>query len=142
MQQKNERSLCKNKPRAKFVEVEKEPANDSTVEDLALFTVGAHSSKPIKVMVQINDQSLTMELDTGADVSIVSETTYRTLLPGTDLQSLPVPLRTYTGERTKVLGQVPVTVRYKHVVATDHPLVVVGPSLFGCNWLNHIQLNW
>ena len=95
--------------------------------------------------VQINDKSLTMELDTGVDVSIVSEMAYHTLLPGTDLQPLPVPFRTYTGERMKVLGQVPVTVRYEHILATDLPLVVVagdGPSLFGRNWLKHIQLNW
>ena len=56
VQQKNQRSPRQNKPRAKFVEVKKEPANDSTVEDLALFTVGAHSSNPIEVTVQINDR--------------------------------------------------------------------------------------
>ena len=109
-----------------------------------MFTIGTHSSKPIKVAVQINDLPLIMELDTGADVSIVSEKTYHTLLPKIELQSLPVPLRTYTGERMKVLGQVSVTVKYEQVVVPDLPLVVVagdGPSLFGCNWLKHIQLN-
>ena len=61
------------------------------------------------------------------------------------MQPLPVPLRTYTGERMKVLNQVPVTDRYEHIVATNLPLVVVpgdGPTLFGRNWLKHIQLNW
>ena len=86
-----------------------------------------------------------MELDTGADVSIVSEKTYCALLPGTELHPFSVPLRMYTGERMKVLGQVSVTVKYEQVVATGLPLIVVagdGPSLFGRNWLKHVQLNW
>ena len=145
VQPKNPSSPHQNKPQAKFVEVEPEPVGDSPAEDLALFTVGAQASNPIEVALQINDRPLTMELDTGADVSIVSEKTYRTLLPGTELKPLPVPLRTYTGEQMKVLGQIPVTVRYERVVATDLPLVVVagdGPSLLGRNWLKHIRLNW
>ena len=117
-QQKNQISPGQHKPRAKFVEVEQEPSSDSPIEDLALFTIGAHSSKLIEVAVRINDKPLTMELDTGADVSIVSEKTYRALLPGTELHPLSVPLRTYTGERMKVLGQVSVTVKYEQVVAT------------------------
>ena len=55
-----------------------------------MFTIGAHSSKPIEVAVRTNNQPLTMELESGADVSIVSEKTYRALLPGTELQPLPV----------------------------------------------------
>lgn len=43
------------KPRAKFVEIEQEAADDSPVEDLTLFTVGARSSNPIEMAIQIND---------------------------------------------------------------------------------------
>ena len=60
------------------------------------------------------------------------------------MEPLPIPLRKYTGERVKVMGQVSVTVKYEQVVATDLPLVVVGdgPPLLGHNLLKHIQLNW
>ena len=86
-----------------------------------------------------------MELDTGADVSIISEKTYQSMLAQTQLQPLNVPLRTYTGERMKVLGKVSVTVQYEHNAPVDLPLVIVageGPSLFGRNWLKRIKLKW
>ena len=86
-----------NKPRTKFVEVEHETADEANLsasEDLALFTVGTCSSTPIEVKVQINNQLLVMELDTGADVSIISEKTYESMFAQTELQPLHVPLLT------------------------------------------------
>ena len=102
------------------------------------------SSKPIEVEVHINDQPLIMELDTGAGVSMISERTYQSMLAQTQLQPLNVPLRTYTGERMKVLGKVSVTVRYEHNAPVDLPLVIEGegPSLFGRNWFKRIKLKW
>ena len=60
------------------------------------------------------------------------------------LQPSTVILKTYSGEQLKVLGQAQVKVTYKAQEVTA-PLIVVageGPTLFGRNWLQIIQLDW
>ena len=42
-------------------------------QDLALFNIGTKARQPIKVEVRIGDNSLIMEVDTGAVVSIISQ---------------------------------------------------------------------
>ena len=72
----------------KFFGVKPQSAEDadlSAEEDLTLFTVGTSFSTPIEVEVDINDQLLVMELDTGADVLIISEKTYQSMLAQTQL---------------------------------------------------------
>ena len=85
-----------------------------------------------------------MELDTGAAVSLISEETYRKLLPTSALKPTSVNLRTYTGQSMSVAGQIEVEVRYQQQTHTL-PLFVVtgeGPSLLGRNWLKHLILDW
>ena len=53
-------------------------------------------------------------------------------------------LKTYTSERMKVVGEIDVDVRYQN---QSHTLILVvvsgdGPTLFGRNWLEAINLNW
>ena len=81
-----------------------------------------------------------MELDTGAAVSLVSDSQ----LQGCLLKPAEVQLPTYCGGPISVLGEVEVSVSYEEQQA-HLPLVVAkgnGPSLFGCNWLHTIRLNW
>lgn len=110
--QNPKRPIRPRRPQTKFVEVEQQDSAEETElsgsEDLALFTVGANSSTPIELEVQINNQPLIMELDTGADVSIISEKTYKSTLAHMKLQPLSTPLSTYTGECMKVLGKIQV----------------------------------
>ena len=85
-----------------------------------------------------------MEVDTGAALSLVSETTYKESWPDRTLQQSSKKLYSYSGEAIPVLGSFDVCVAYKSQVATL-PLLVVkrdGPSLFGRNWLNQIRLEW
>ena len=92
----------------------------------------------------LNGKPLTMELDTGAAVSLVSSTLFHSLLPESELTPSAVPLRTYSGERMQVVGVVEVDVTYGTLRATL-PLYVVegtGPSLFGQNWLEAIRPDW
>lgn len=86
-----------------------------------------------------------MELDTGAAVSIISEDTKKSLFPDVPLQHSRITLRTYTGERIEVAGEIQVNVQYGQQAVERLPLVVVkggGPPLFGRNWLGRIQLDW
>ena len=100
--------------------------------------------KPIVVTVKINGSELPMEVDTGASLSIISESTYLSLIAPPELKSTDLTLHTYTGESIVVLGSLEVDVSYEDKMFTL-PLLVVqgsGPSLLGRNWLQQIKLNW
>jgi len=106
--------------------------------------VGVPRAKPLKVEVKLDGKPLSMELDTGASVSLVSEATFRSLYKYRPIRQSGVRLRTYSGEMLKVVGEMEVLVSYGDQQA-ELLLVVVegdGASLLGRNWLQHIRLNW
>ena len=111
-----------------------------------IFTVHSQleTTQPsINVELQINNVGVVMELDTGASLTIMSEKIQQKM-PNLELQPSIVTLKTYSGEQLKVLGQAQVKVIYK-TQEVDPLLVVVageGPTLFGRNWLQLIQLDW
>ena len=85
-----------------------------------------------------------MLVDTGASLSLISETTFREHRPQRSLSSTQVRLCSYSGEVIAVLGSVDVNVTYKSQSVTV-PLIVVkcsGLTLMGCNWLELIKLDW
>ena len=115
--------------------------SDASGDEYFLHKVGERSSAPIEVDVTANGQKLTMEVDTGAALSIISQATKELVFPDLPLHSSKVVLKTYTGEHMPVIGNLHVKVQYG-TQAAKLVLVVVagdGPSLFGRNWLNHIQ---
>ena len=85
-----------------------------------------------------------MEVDTGAALSIsqaTKELLFPERFPDLPLHSSRVILKTYTGEPMPVIGNLHARVQYG-TLAAKLVLVVVageGPSLFGRNWLQHIQ---
>ena len=83
-------------------------------------------------------------IDTGAAVSIISESQQRALFPNAKLESSKVLLKTYSGEKLTVLGEMPVDVQY---LTQRKPLTLLvdaqeRPPLLGRNWLEHFKLNW
>ena len=117
-----------------------------------LFTVGERSpqarSGPIMVTLNVSGADLSMEVDTGAHFSLISEATYNALWPRARprLQPIVVPLQTYTGERLSVLGTIEVTVKYAFK-AQQHQLTLLvvsgsGPSLLGRDWMKIVTLDW
>ena len=101
-------------------------------------------TKPIMLEVVINNQTVSMELDTGSAVTLVSEHTFKSKWPDTPLQVSNVKLCTYSNESLQVLGQIEAKIQYNKQVV-ELPLITVegnGPSLFGRDWLTHIQLDW
>ena len=121
--------------------------SDSSEQSYNLFAVQGQASAPIQVNLTVNQRPLTMELDTGASYSLISEQVYKTTWTEAEAPSLEqsaVKLHTYTGEQVVVVGSVTVTVCYDTQVV-ELPLLVVkgeGPSLYGRNWLSKIKLNW
>ena len=86
-----------------------------------------------------------MEVDTGAGVSIASESMLASLLPSVKLQKTSVVLRTYTGEQIPVKGSICVDVVYGQQHHKNLKLLVVqgsGPSLMGRDWLKVVKLDW
>ena len=91
-----------------------------------------------------NGQALEMEVDTGADISIISEDTQRTLFPTQKVYKSDLVLKTYTGEPIRIIGNLHVRVQYGDQFA-KLVLVVVegsGPSLLGRSWLKYLWLDW
>jgi len=77
---------------------------------------GHGTTPPILVCLKLNGKDITMELDTRATLSIVSEKTYHFLFfPDTapQLKACQVELKSYTGEILNILETITVTVSYK-----------------------------
>ncbi|XP_030580469.1 uncharacterized protein K02A2.6-like [Archocentrus centrarchus] len=98
---------------------------------------------PYTVDMELNDQVLTFEIDTGCCLTVTNEQTWKCCkLPS--LRPAKIKLESYTGDPVKVIGVTAVRVRYKQQRKTL-PLVVVegdGPSLLGRGWLEEIHLDW
>ena len=58
-----------------------------------MFALRSPAHKPITVTVTVDGKPLTMEVDTGAGVSLISEETFKTLLPGHTLQPSRIRLK-------------------------------------------------
>jgi hypothetical protein len=80
-------------------------------EYLSLHHVGGSNTPPIKVPVTINGVDHSLELDTGAAVTIMSEGKCKQLFPDMILRQSSILLRTYSGERIPVIGELDVDVQ-------------------------------
>lgn len=122
------------------------PVNAET--NYTMYKTSAQDKEPPLIAnVLINKRMVSMEIDTGASVSIMSETTYDSVFK----QEKPslhkgehVELRTYTGQKIPVVGSCSVTVEHNNQ-KTELPLLIVsgqGPNLLGRDWLRHLKLAW
>ena len=98
----------------------------------------------LKIEFKLDGCSICMEIDTGATMSVMSETTFNQLWPGRCLFATDVRLCSYAKEPISVLGCVELKILYHNHTANLSLLVVDGrgPSLFGRNWLKDNTLDW
>ena len=113
----------------------------------SLYYSTAKRPKPIEVAVTLSEAETTMEVDTGATLSVMSEETYKRLWDRDTrppLQPSTTQLTTYTGEKIFALGVINVHVSYQHQNQQLQLLIVPGkgPLLLGRDWLQHIHLDW
>ena len=83
------------------VQMVQEGGQDSSerLNEYSLYQISSkQDSKPLQVEVVINGQPLTMELDTGAAVTLVSKETFQRKWSNVTLQSSMARLHTYSGE--------------------------------------------
>ena len=112
-----------------------------------LFALTGSRPDPIVTTVCVDGKPMTMKIDTGATLSIISEETWNQhwSTPRPCLQGTRDTLRTYTGQCVKITGIADVTVVAKTGSKHVLPLMVVpgnGPSLLGRNLLSTLQLEW
>lgn len=97
------------------------------------------------VDVCIGGKVVSMELDTGASVSLISHDMCRSLWPQTKLKRTDIVLTTITGQPINVAGKCSVDVVYQGQLYPNLCLFVVesaGAPLLGRDWLSKIQLDW
>ena len=85
-----------------------------------------------------------MEVDTGAEASVMSEAKFRQFFPEAKLHPSHIQLKSYTGNNIPVCGETMVQVTYGAQSALLPLVVVTGDrlSLMGRNWLHEIKLDW
>ena len=135
-----------NTPRNEQANTVTDTEEDADVVE-AMHHINTVSHKPYKVVVNVNGNSLSMEIDTGASVSVVGKETFESIQNSStilDLQKTAIKLKTYTGQQIAVLGSVIVPVEYQGQ-SLNLPLIVTegdGPSLLGRDWLSALRLDW
>ena len=119
-----------------MVQEEGQGQPDSDAEEFYLYKFKDTRPSPIQIPLQVEGKPLTMKLDTGAAVSIISEDT-KTMFPQLELRKSSIVLRTYTDESMQVTGQLQVHVQYRSQTQPLVLVVVAGhrSGLLGRNWL-------
>ena len=117
-----------------------------TTDEYSMYHVQSRHT-PIMVTLKLNGAPISMELDTGAGISIVSKQTYDQLWPVSKrppIRPSSINLKTYTGEKLPVLGVADVVAEYEQQSEKTQLHVVdgSGPSLFERDWLLKIKLDW
>ena len=80
------------------------PSDDETM--FTMFRVGGNPQTPMVVTMEVNGKLLTMEVDTGAAVSVISTATRDQMFPDCPLINTSAVLTTYTGERMPLAGEI------------------------------------
>ena len=132
------------RPKVNLVEVNE----DHNEQDIyPLYSIGNQTPSPYQVDMILENQRISMEIDTGAARTVIGEDTFNKLLENNKnlkLTKTDVKLQSYTGEKIQVLGQCVVTVEYKQFCDNLPVLVIQGanPCLIGRDWFSRIKLNW
>ena len=124
--------------------METEQVSDAS-DKLHLFTLGTSSNpKSLTCDVIIEGSPLVMEVDTGAEVFIISEDTHQAIFSALQPVKSSLQLKTYTNGVISVVGELQVKVQYGKQTEALKLIVVSGsgPSLLGCDWLQKLSLDW
>ena len=131
-------------PVSHFVE---EECGDCSAEDVyTVFTLTGHTEPPLTVDVELCGKKMSMEIDAGASISIMSERTYDGLIDvglEVPLENSINALKTYSGESLPVLSQLMVDVKVDQQVCKLSLTIIkgLGPTSLGRDWLSKLKLN-
>ena len=111
--------------------VDTDLTNDYQLYRIYSIQGGKASSNPFVLRIQVDDQPIQMEIDTGASVSILSSETYKEKFSEKPLQPSSVVLQTYAEDPLTNSGSLTVEAQY-NAQKMKLPLLVVegnGPNL-------------
>lgn len=121
--------------------VASESAEAIAHQEEQLFVIQNRSTPPYRVQLEVGGKPLTMEVDTGAAVSLAPESAVTSLLSTHPLLPSSVILKTYTGEQIPVKGALKVNIKYGQQQYTNLTLFVIagpGSCLMGRDWLRTV----
>ena len=135
---------------AKHVDTDDEQDSDtvaSIADDNMFGLYHVHSknkNEPYVVNVNVQNVTVSMEIDTGASRSTISEKVYNDKLSQFPLSECSISLTSYSGQNVPVLGCIRVPLTYKDKTISGDLIVVKGTkaSLFGRDLLNQFVLDW
>ena len=97
--------VCKSAhTRKSSMQVHKKPGQQKSKWEYKVHDVGRHFNDPVYVKMLIKGKRLSMKLDTGVEVSIISEETRKEKFPEEELWPSDVKLKTYTNQPMKITG--------------------------------------
>ncbi|XP_049524460.1 uncharacterized protein K02A2.6-like [Dermacentor silvarum] len=96
------------------------------------------SVPPYLLTVEVCGHPISMELDTGASVSVMAGKLFERTFPDVAIEASGVMLRSYSGQLSQVQGQAQVSVRFGDKEATLPLYLTKGssPTLLGRNWIH------
>ncbi len=108
---------------------------DASSDEYELHHIGKCSTEPVQVQMMVNGKRLDMELDTGAALTLISESKRKAIFPKEKLRPANLVLKTYTNEPIEVMGTLNVRVQYEGQLKKLVLVVIAGngPSLLGRN---------
>jgi len=121
--------------------------NDDGLGIYSLYAVGTDNptNKSYNVEVSINGSLVAMEVDTAADHSIMSRSTYTQKFSNFPLHRSNVELKAYTGETLTVCGEMQCNTLFK---GHEYTLLIIvanyenKPTFLGTKRLNRIKFAW
>lgn len=116
-------------------------------DELGIYSIAADRPrrKRYTAELSVNGCVCEMDVDTAADFSVMSKSTYLQRFSHIPLSSSDTVLRTYTGESLEVCGEMQCEVGYE---GNQYQLAILvanyngRPTLLGKDWLSHIKLKW
>ena len=142
--------VCTDKGKVHQVTKQDEEEEDTgDPEEGYLLKVGEKKEheKPYLVTMSLDGKAISMEIDTGASHTVMTEEIFKESFPTKKLEKSSLTLKTYSGEEVKVLGMFVTEAKTNNQKKRLPVVVVKGENwatrpLMGRNWLNEIQLNW
>ena len=112
--------------------------------DETIFCIKETNTHSLHVELELNNELVPFEVDTGAVGTIMSLSSFKQYLPQVKLVNTEVALQTYTAEPMQVLGKATVQVKYSDYCGTLKVYMVngTGANQMGLNWLQHFRLDW
>ena len=117
---------------------------DSVTLAQTLMAANSQISKPYFVTVSVNDVDLTMEIDTGASVSLIPYCVYEEHFSNVQLTQSDVKFCSFTGDVVKCEGKLMVTVKHfgQEKRMWLHVLRASRFTLLGRDWMEDLRMDW